>query len=99
MIQLNPSQFCLTSKKEPKSELADVDFYMSSISQPTQVINWSSSPKGKVIERKVISALQAGDSLKFNVELDKDYPYIIAEIDSGNMICANKRDTLALLRS
>ena len=86
----------LTSKKEPKGELADAGFYMSSISQPAQFINWASSPKGKIIERKVVSALQAGDSLKFNVELDKDYPYVIAEIDSGNTICANKRDTLSL---
>jgi len=86
----------LTSKKEPKDELAEAGLYMSSISLPMQIINWESSPRGKIIERKVVSELEAGDSLKFKIDLDKDYPYIIAEIDSGNTICANKRDTLSL---
>jgi len=86
----------LTSKKEPKGELADAGLYISSTSLPMQIINWEGSPRGKIIERKVVSELQAGDSLKFKIELDKDYPYIIAEIDSGNTICANKRDTLSL---
>ena len=86
----------LTSKKEPKGELAEAGFYMSSISQPPQIINWESSPVGKIIKRRVISELGAGDSLTFKIELDKAYPYIIAEIDSGNIICANKRDTLSL---
>jgi len=86
----------LTSVKEPKGELANAGFYMSSISPPPQIINWESSPIGKIIKRQVVSGLGAGDSLKFNIELEKNHPYIIAEIDSGNTICANKRDTLSL---
>lgn len=87
------------AKEEARGELTDKDFYQISDirTQGKTIIDWGVySPADSPLERKIIPALPAGDSVKFQVKVNSTSPYVIAEIDSANVCCANVRDTLAL---
>jgi len=72
----------------------------SPISKPAmeqkKIIDWQNSRIGAVFLRESIPGLLAGKSDTFQIKLDQNQTWLIAEVDSANLLCANTRDTLAL---
>jgi outer membrane protein OmpA-like peptidoglycan-associated protein len=76
-------------KFEPVKEseaLAAIGLDFRKTTPPPLNINWKKSPKGRAIEKKTFSNMAKGESFKFKVPWDKDYPFMIAVIDPENKI-------------